>query len=107
MLHIIGLDHRIQATVPGAELNEGQQLFAQCLRTTIKRVRPVLVAEEHRKTLPQHDFLSLKKLQMASNTGFVIRHKHSASLLAIRTSCRSKSKCPCRADGTCQPKNVA
>ena len=47
MLHIIGLDHRVQERSPGADLNEGQQLFAQCLRATIQRVRPVLVAEEH------------------------------------------------------------
>jgi hypothetical protein len=47
MLHIIGLDHRVQVRSPGADLNKGQQLFAQCLRATIQKVRPVLIAEEH------------------------------------------------------------
>jgi hypothetical protein len=46
MLHLIGLDHRVQGRLPGADLNEGQQLFAQCLRATIQKVRPVLIAEE-------------------------------------------------------------
>ena len=63
----IGLDHRVQERSPGADLNEGQQLFAQCLRATIQRVRPVLVAEEHSeealKDPPPPAFLLPKKLQ--------------------------------------------
>jgi hypothetical protein len=47
MLHIIGLDHRIQARLPGVDLNEGQRLFADCLQAAIQEVKPVLVAEEH------------------------------------------------------------
>ena len=51
MLHIIGLDHRVQVRSPEADLNKGQQLFAQCLRATIQKVRPVLIAEEHSEGL--------------------------------------------------------
>jgi hypothetical protein len=47
MLHIIGVDHRVQARLPGADLNDGQQLFAQCLQAAIQKVQPILIAEEH------------------------------------------------------------
>jgi hypothetical protein len=47
MLHIIGLHHSVQARSPDADLNEGQQAFAQCLQASIQQVKPVVIAEEH------------------------------------------------------------
>ncbi|MCU1303587.1 MAG: hypothetical protein JWQ87_3871 [Candidatus Sulfotelmatobacter sp.] len=47
MLHIIGLHHNVQAKLPDADLNLGQQAFTQCLRASIQQVEPVVIAEEH------------------------------------------------------------
>jgi hypothetical protein len=47
MLHIIGLNHKVQAKFPAADLDEAQQAFARRLRASIQEVNPVLIAEEH------------------------------------------------------------
>ena len=79
MLHIIGLHHNVQAKLPDADLNEGQQAFAQCLQawSNPKMCKPFVIAEEHsEEVLKQLGRVSIAK-EIAqrghgSTTDFVI-----------------------------------
>jgi hypothetical protein len=60
MLHIIGLHHSVQVKSPDADLNEGQQAFAQCLQASIQQVKPVVIAEEHSEEVLKLASITLK-----------------------------------------------
>lgn len=46
MVHLIGLNHDAQALATGGEMTRDQHVFAECLRETVEKVRPALIAEE-------------------------------------------------------------
>jgi len=62
MLHIIGVNHRAQAQIPGTGLTEEQQIFSHCLLRTIEQFRPGFIAEEDsRQALTKRGKISIAK----------------------------------------------
>ncbi len=62
MLHLIGINHRVQARTPESELTAEQLEFSDCLRRTIEEVGPSLIAEEDsEEALLKRNRISLAK----------------------------------------------